>query len=235
MYFGSGLFDVGGGGGVRRMAAPMAPSRSPDATGPSDANQTSSIDRSRARIERATSVATRGAFSVSPRESESSALLALAGWSAFTGSASAPCSLSPAEHELDAHRLEILLRPPPRCGRVERAREPRQRVRKLGLAGVERASASAAAPPHVPSLVPVDTAVRRSSARSQQLASAPSAIIGSAVASWRSNAGRSMTSAHHAANGPSHSTSSTSPSAVPRVVSTSRQKERAQRPLERRR
>ena len=33
-----------------------------------------------------------------------------------------------------------------------------------------------------------------------------------------------MTSAHHAANGPSHATSSTSPSAVPRVVSTRRQK-----------
>ena len=70
----------------------------------------------------------------------------------------------------------------------------------------------------------------RSSARAP-----PSAIIGSAVASWRSIAGRSMTSAHHAANGPSHRTSSTSPRAVPRVMSTSRQKSVLSAALQRRR
>ncbi len=52
----------------------------------------------------------------------------------------------------------------------------------------------------------------------------PRPSSGSAVASCCSIAGRSMTSPHQAAKGPSHCTSSTSPRAVPRVVSTSRQK-----------
>src|SRR6478609_10544703 len=91
------------------------------------------------------------------------------------------------------------------------------------LSACNDSSASEAAAPHSPSPPPEETAVRSNSARSQQSARAPSAIIGNAVASCSSMAGRSMTNAHHAANGPSHSTSSTSPSAVPRVVSTKRQ------------
>ena len=69
------------------MRAVEADSTSAEETGPRDANHTSSIDSSRARIERAMSAATRGAFSVTVRDSESSALACVAGCSAFTGSA----------------------------------------------------------------------------------------------------------------------------------------------------
>src|ERR1019366_885759 len=88
MSFGSFFLGTGGGGGVRRMAPCTAPSSSAEATGPSDANHTSSIDSSRARIARATSADTRGAFSVAARDIESSALFLLTGRSALTGSRS---------------------------------------------------------------------------------------------------------------------------------------------------
>ena len=96
MIRGSCFRLVGGGGGVRRMAPRTADSSSPEATGPSEANHTSSIDSSRARIARATSAATRGAFSVVAGESASAPLSSLGACSALTGSASAAWSRSPA-------------------------------------------------------------------------------------------------------------------------------------------
>ena len=78
MSLGSLFFGCGGGGGVRRIAAFTAFSSSAEVTGPREANQTSSIESSRARIARATSAATRGAFSVALRDSESSCVCLLA-------------------------------------------------------------------------------------------------------------------------------------------------------------
>ena len=206
------------------MAARTAASSSADATGPSDANHTSSIDSSRARIARATSPATRGAFS-SPcaSESASSSPDRSRGCSAFTGSASAPCSRSPASTSSSAHRVEVRLGPRRRGERLERRAKARERARELRVLCVERLERLGRRRAPLPVRGAGETAVRSASACSQHCASAPSAIIGSAVASCSSIAGRSMTSAHHAANGPSHRTSSTSPSAVPRVVSTRRQ------------
>ena len=141
------------------------------------------------------------------------------------------------EHELEAHRLEVRLRCPAAAANVSSAaREARERVRELGVVRVERLERLGRRGAPLPvGRVRSETAVRSASACSQHCASAPSAIIGSAVASCRSIAGRSMTSAHHAANGPSQRTSSTSPSAVPRVVSTRRQKSALSAPFERRR
>ena len=85
MILGSGFLVLGGGGGVRRIAERTAPSSNADATGPSEANHTSSSDSSRARMARATSAAMRCAFSAAFRDmgpvGESSSL----GWSALTG------------------------------------------------------------------------------------------------------------------------------------------------------
>ncbi len=205
------------------MAARTASSSSADATGPRDANHTSSIDSSRTRIARATSAATRGAFSVALRESESSAVSALIGCSALTGSASAPCSRSPAS--TSSMHIDSRFRLGPAANRKASSApaSPESACASSVSPACKASRALAAEEPHCPLARPRDTAVRSSSACSQHRARAPAAIIGSAVASCNSTAGRSMTSAHHAANGPSQRTSSTSPSAVPRVVSTRRQ------------
>ncbi len=179
--------------------------------------RTSSSDSSRARIARATRAATRGAFSVALRESESSAVSRLIAWSALTGSASAPWSRSPASTS-SMHIASRLGFGPAAVAKASSARaSPESACASSVSPACKASSASAAEEPHCPSARPTDTAERRASACSQQRARAPSAIIGSAVASCKRTSGRSMTSAHHAANGPSRKrTSSTSPSAVPR-------------------
>ena len=223
MSFGSSFFAWGGGGGVLRIAALTASSRSAEVTGPFDVNHTSSIDSARERIARATSPATRGAFSRALRESDSAALCSLAGCSAFTGSARARCRRSPASTR-SRHIVSSVGTGPAALANPSSAVERTERARASSVSSAcSASSASAAVAPHPPSAIPVEMAVRSASARSQHCASASGAIIGSAVASWSNITGRSITSAHHAAKGPSHRISSTSPSAVPRVVSTRRQ------------
>ena len=211
-----------------RIAPRTAVSRSADVTGPSDASHTS-MHRRLARANGAGDEARRRAARSRWRcagASRPRSPRCAATWSAFTGSASAACMRSPARTSVGAERLEVrACRRPRRVERRERLREALERR--------SRARSSRRGATRSPRRRQVPTRRRprptrpprgaRRLARST-LSSAACAIIGSAVASWSSIAGRSMTSAHHAANGPSHSTSSTSPSAVPRVVSTRRQK-----------
>ena len=94
------------------------------------------------------------------------------------------------EHQLEAHRVEVgLAAPPPSRTPRARARAPRARA---PARCPRRAATRAPRPPTSPTRrrpAPSETAVRSASACSQHCASAPSAIIGSAVASCSSIAG----------------------------------------------
>ncbi len=234
MTFGSVFFGCGGGGGVRRIAPRTAASRSAEADGTErgephvEQRQLAGADGAGDERRHARRVLGRRARRASP-----SPLGRCAGASALTGFGERGLQALAREHELEAQRLEVRAwarRAAPNASSA--ATRPAERVGELGVLGVQRLRARRPPPgPTAPSGAPER---HGGSQRLGLLAAQREGARGHHRQRGRelgSIAGRSMTSAHQAAKGPSHRTSSTSPSAVPRVVSTRRQKSALSAPL----